>query len=171
MGRPFKYKRGALVAKLNGQERRILLQLCDEVERLLEEPDADAPQWARELGLGGVGQERPAPADPVVARLLPPGYDDDKQAGEFRRFTESDLRARKMSNAATVRDDLAGDPIVISDHEMAWLAFLADCRLILGTRLGVTEEDTMWPSLDPQKNLFVYLAYLQQELVETLQGE
>jgi hypothetical protein len=176
MGKPFKRKKGSrgdLVAKLSGQERRVLEHVCDDLTSLLGDPtpDPDAPEWARELGLSGMGEVRPTPTDPVVARLLPDAYSDPEQAGEFRRLTEAGLRASKLANVALVREQLAHDPIVITEDVQAWLAFLADARLALGTRLGVTEDDPMWPTLDPQRNLYLYLGYLQQSLVDVLMGE
>lgn len=172
MARPFKLKKGNLVARLNGQERRVLEYVCVELTATLSDPtpDADAPEWARELGLTGMGENRPAPKDPVVARLLPDAYADADEASEFRRLTEAGLRATKLAHVAVVREQLGDDPIVITDDVQAWLAFLADARLMLGTRLEVTEDDTMWPGLDPEKNLYLYLGYLQQSLVEEVMG-
>ena len=44
---------------------------------------------------------------PVLARLLPDAYRDDTEAaGEFRRFTEQDLRSGKVAAARTVLDTL-----------------------------------------------------------------
>ena len=173
MSRPFKRKKGAVVAKLDGNERRVLLHLCDEIVELLsDDSTSEAPQWARDLGLAGVGEQRETPTDPVVARLLPDAYEDAEQAGEFRRLTEAGLRAKKLSHVEVVRRDLEQDPpVVITDGVQQWLSFLADCRLVLGTRLGVTEDDLMWPGLNPQKNLYLYLAFLQQSLVDVLIGE
>lgn len=172
MGRPFKFKRGNLVARLSGQERRVLEFVCDELTLLLSDPtpDPDVPEWARELGLGGMGESRQAPQDPVVARLLPSAYEDPERASEFRRLTEAGLRATKLAHIAVVREQLQQDPMVITDDVRAWMAYLADARLMLGTRLEVTEDDPMLPSDDPEHNLYVYLGYLQQSLVEELMG-
>ena len=56
-------------------------------------------KWSRCSG-------RPAglpPEDPVLARLLPDAYRDDPEAaGEFRRYTEQDLRSGKVAAAQTV---------------------------------------------------------------------
>ena len=62
------------------------------------------------------------------------------------------------------------DPIVITDDVKAWLAFLADARLMLGTRLDVSEDDDLVPRGDPEFDLYLYLGYLQQSLVEELLG-
>lgn len=174
MGRPFKYKKGTLYARLSRQDRRALAYMCEEMTALLDDPTPDSavPQWAADLGLAGVGEARDTPSDPVVARLLPDAYADPKEASEFRRLTEASLRATKLRHIAVVRGQLDENPIVITDTTGSWLAFLADCRLALGTRLNVTDEDQpMWPGLDPQKNLYLYLGYLQQSLVEELMGE
>ena len=138
MAKPFKVKKGELVARLGGQERQVLAFVCDELTDLLADPvpPPEIPGWAQELGLSGVGDSRPTPDDPVVARLLPDAYDDPE-----------------------IRDDAR-----------AWLAFLADARLMLGTRLEVTEGDELVPTDDPEHNLYLYLGYLQQSLVEELMG-
>ena len=172
MAKPFKVKKGELVARIGGQERQVLAFVCDELTTLLDDPapPSDVPVWARDLGLSGLGQTRPAPDDPVVARLLPDAYDDPEEASEFRRLTESGLRATKLAHIALVRAQLDHDPIIITDDTRAWLAFLADARLMLGTRLGVTEDDGLEPTDDPEHNLYLYLGYLQQSLVEELMG-
>ncbi|MCU0280169.1 MAG: DUF2017 domain-containing protein, partial [Candidatus Nanopelagicales bacterium] len=112
MGKPFKIKRGNVVARLSGQERAVLVFVCDELTLLLADPapDPDVPDWARELGLSGVGEDRATPHDPVVARLLPNAYEDPERASEFRRLTEAGLRATKLANIARVREQLAEDP-------------------------------------------------------------
>jgi len=172
MAKPFKVKKGELVARLGGQERQVLAFVCDELTDLLADPDPppEIPAWAKELGLSGVGDSRPTPDDPVVARLLPDAYDDPEQASEFRRLTEAGLRATKLAHVAVVREQLDHDPIIITDDARAWLAFLADARLMLGTRLDVTEDDELVPTDDPEHNLYLYLGYLQQSLVEELMG-
>lgn len=172
MAKPFKVKKGELVARLGGQERQVLAFVCDELTDLLADPvpPPEIPGWAQELGLSGVGDSRPTPDDPVVARLLPDAYDDPEQASEFRRLTEAGLRATKLAHVALVREQLERDPIVITDDARAWLAFLADARLMLGTRLEVTEDDELVPTDDPEHNLYLYLGYLQQSLVEELMG-
>lgn len=172
MAKPFKFKKGQLVARLSDQECRVLEFVCDELMLLLADPapDSDVPDWARELGLSGMGESRAAPVDPVVARLLPSAYEDPERAAEFRQLTEAGLRATKLGHISVVREQLRDDPIVITDHVRAWLAFLADARLMIGTRLDVSEDDPMLPGDDPEHNLYVYLGYLQQSLVEELMG-
>lgn len=130
-----------------------------------------------------------APDDPVLARLFPTAYpDDDEAAGEFRRFTESGLRTRKVAHASAILDALedAGLPDE-SDDELtidveldrsaarSWMTALADIRLALATRLGVEEDDEeRWLELaedDPARQVYAiyhWLAFVQETLVESL---
>jgi hypothetical protein len=172
MGKPFKAKRGRVVVRLSEPERQVLQFICDELTLVLADPDpdTDVPQWAAELGLTGLGERRPAPDDPVAARLLPDAYADPERASEFRSLTEAGLRATKLSHIAAVRSALVHESVEITDTTRAWMAFLADARLMLGTRLEITEDDQMLPTDDPEYNIYLYLGYLQQTLVEELMG-
>lgn len=129
------------------------------------------------------------PEDPVLARLLPDAYlDDDESAGEFRRFTESALRNRKVVNASVIVDTLdeAGLPDEPEDDinidveldqpsATAWMTALTDIRLALATRLGVEEDDEeRWialPEDDPARQVYAiyhWAGFLQETLVESL---
>lgn len=137
--------------------------------------------------LGGpVG--RPAGADPLVcaediedpalARLLPDGYTDDPEAArEFRELTEGSLRAHKSETAQRVLDSLPlqGGPVCLDEETTrAWLSALNDIRLVIGTRLGVTEE-TDYPDPDdpatPGYELYRWLTIVQELLVDAAIGE
>lgn len=122
---------------------------------------------------------RAKPDDPALARLFPDAYPDDPEAAsDFRRYTEGDLRARKVDAASVAARTLhAGGGRVELDPEQAqaWLGVLNDLRLTLGTRLEVTEEhEEVFGRLsddDPRKQLwYIYdwLSFLQQSLVEAL---
>jgi hypothetical protein len=61
------------------------------------------------------------------------------------------------------------------EQAVAWLSAMNDLRLVLGTRLDVTEdtyeedidqEDPRFPSLA----MYSYLGFLQEQLVEALAG-
>ena len=129
-------------------------------------------------GLLGAGPDTP-PEDPVLARLLPDAYADDTEAaGEFRRYTEPDLRSGKVAAARTVLDTLPpeGGRVELSGEDaQAWLRALNDVRLALGVRLSITEDyDSRHADLDPadprSAYLWVYdwLTYLQETLVRAL---
>ncbi|HSV68019.1 MAG TPA: DUF2017 domain-containing protein [Mycobacteriales bacterium] len=128
-------------------------------------------------GVGPVGVPDGQPVDPALARLLPDGYrDDPDSAGEFRRLTESSLRRHKSETAQRVLDTLpaAGGRVCLDgDTTRAWLSALNDVRLVIGTRLDVT-EDMDAPEPDdpaaPGYELYRWLTLLQELLVEATVG-
>ena len=91
----------------------------------------------------------------MLPRLFPTAYPDDEEAaGDFRRYTEGDLRDGKAAAAAAVIDTLeeAGLPAepedgLFIDVELdgqtaaTWLRSFTDMRLALATRLGVEDDD------------------------------
>ena len=86
-----------------------------------------------------------APEDPALARLLPDAYGDDDPtpSREFRRYTDADLRARKRADAEVGRADAARgrrQAAARPRRGRRWLGLLNDLRLVLGTRLEVTED-------------------------------
>jgi Domain of unknown function (DUF2017) len=129
--------------------------------------------------LGGfVGAPIGADGDPALARLLPDGYtDDDAAAREFRELTEGSLRAHKSETAQRVLDSLppGGGPVCLDqDATRAWLSALNDVRLVIGTRLDVTEETDLPDPADPAApgyELYRWLTLLQELLVEATIGE
>jgi len=128
-----------------------------------------------------LGQTGPAtpPDDPVLARLLPDAYPDDiEAAGDFRRFTEQELRNGKAAAARTVLATLPeeGGRVRLSEEEgQVWLRALNDVRLALGVRLSITEDfEARAADLDPadprSAYIWVYdwLTFLQETLVHAL---
>jgi hypothetical protein len=124
------------------------------------------------------GSEGP-PDDPAIARLLPDGYRDDPEAaGEFRRYTEQELRSGKVAAAATVLATLPGEGgrVRLRRNEAeVWVRALNDVRLALGVRLGITEdyehELTDEPGTDPRSaylQVYDWLSFLQETLVRAL---
>jgi hypothetical protein len=128
------------------------------------------------------------PEDPVLLRLLPDAYRDDSDAaGEFRRLTEADLRATKRSGLSQIVTDLstAGVPHrsgirleLDDDAAAAWLPGLTDVRLVVGTRIGVTEDmDDERASLSVDSPRYAeiatydWLSWLQDAMVRALTGD
>jgi hypothetical protein len=127
----------------------------------------------------GLSDSTAAPEDPVLARLLPDAYRDDPEAaGDFRRYTEQDLRSGKVAAARTVLATLpesGGRVLLSADDAQVWLRALNDVRLALGVRLSVTEDfEQRMASLDPDDPRAAYfwvydwLTYLQETLVRAL---
>ena len=172
----FSRKRSGLVeARLERIEAEVLLAVVSDLLDLLgESEEQDADPLAALVGLPP-GEVR-APTDPALARLLPDAYGDDEQAAtEFRRYTESDLRAGKRANAGAMLATLAplagtgGRLPLDRDGCDAWLGCLNDLRLVLGTRLEVTEETELEPDSDDPRaqalQIYSWLGWLQESLL------
>jgi hypothetical protein len=112
------------------------------------------------------------PEDPDLRRLFPPAHADREREEQYRSLVADELLAGRSKALATMRETLEQhtlDP----DEADAWLRALNDLRLVLGTRLDVSEEID-WEAVDLQdprgRDLAVYgyLSWLQEQLVEAL---
>ncbi len=152
----------------SSQEAHVLINLTEQLLELLAEGDGQSHQVDPLLHLVGISSADTLPDDPVLRRLLPNAYDDERAAGEFRRYTEHGLREKKKAHALTIYEALlpqdeewSGDTpldkgsIEISFPEsdaMAWLGGLNDLRLALAVRLGIgTEKCSPTPAEQHQK--------------------
>jgi hypothetical protein len=171
-------RRGQVTMTLDEVDARILRHILGEMLELLgpEESVEDEDPLAAAVG---IGTHTSPPADSALARLFPDGYTDDPEASaDFRRYTEPGLRDAKRAAARTALatlDELNAKRVLTPDEQEAWLRALNDTRLVLGERLGITEDwDEMVAGLvddDPRLPLFlVYdrLTYLQEMLVQSL---
>jgi hypothetical protein len=172
----FTRHKGRIRAEPDAVEVQILRQLAEELLGLVEEPAVSDDPLAALVGMPP-GDVHP-PDDPVLSRLLPDAYrDDPAAAGDFRRYTDADLRAGKRANAKTVLASLPADGAKMTldrDQADAWLGCLNDLRLALGTALGVTEETNPedYDEDDPAYSaLHVYgwLGWLQESLLSCLE--
>jgi hypothetical protein len=174
----FTRDRRGLRADPDELEAGLLRRLAEDLLVLLGDEPADPPEDPLEALLGTRG-DTALPEDPALARLLPDAYaDDDPDASrEFRRYTEGDLRAGKRADAGTVLATLAaadgGRLTLDRDQAAAWLGCLNDLRLVLGTRLEVTEDldpDDLDQDDPRSQALAVYgwLGWLQESLLSVL---
>jgi Domain of unknown function (DUF2017) len=141
--RGFRRVRGEVRIRLADGERRVLHDLFTEVYDLLEDPAAPADDDPL-AELVGIGTAVRPPDDPALARLLPDAHKDDPQASaEFRRYTESGLRARKRQGLKVALRTLDhGTLLRLGDAEAgAWLVALTDVRLVLAERIGLRTDD------------------------------
>ena len=173
----FVWSRGRLEARLEPIEAQVLQSLAVDLLELLGPQDA-AEQDPLEALVGLQSGPVARPTDPALARLLPDAYrDDDEAAGEFRRFTEQSLRSGKRAQAEALRRSLApyvkGRRIPLERQLAdAWLGCLNDLRLVLGTRLEVTEETELDPARDDPRaealSLYGWLGWVQESLLAAL---
>lgn len=112
------------------------------------------------------------PDDPAVRRLFPPAHADRESEEQYRSLVRDQLVSGRSSALATMRDTL-GRKTLSRDEADAWLRALNDLRLVLGTRLDVS-ENLDFEDLDPQEPrgrdlaVYAYLSWLLEQLVEAL---
>ncbi len=81
-------------------------------------------------------------SDPAMARLFPPAYADDPIRNlEYERFAGDDLTAGRLAALDRMEATIDADRLT-EDDVLAWLSVCNDLRLVLGTRLDITEETT-----------------------------
>jgi hypothetical protein len=106
--------------------------------------------------------------DPSLRRLFPPAYREDaEQEAEYQRLTREDLRERHTA----ALDVMSGtvDATELDEEQLTgWLSAINDLRLVLGTRLDVNEDDIAGDT--PPHELYRYLSYLEEMVVEALAG-
>jgi uncharacterized protein DUF2017 len=138
---------GGVRLELDAEERALLADIGEELRALLD-GEAD---------------------DPSLRRLYPPAHEDEQLEREFRELTRSQLTAGRERAIETL-ERTAGNELLTAEEADAWLRALNDLRLVLGTRLDVT-EDYDWDALDaetpraPELALYAYLSWLQEQLV------
>ncbi len=108
--------------------------------------------------------------DAALRRLFPPAYGDDEEAeSEYRSLVHDELLDGRLRALRVVEETLGANRLS-EDEAEAWLRALNDLRLVLGTRLDVSEE-TYTADFDPRDRdlvVFAYLSWLQEQLVEVV---
>jgi Domain of unknown function (DUF2017) len=131
------------------EERRLLRQVILEVSLLLEQP-----------------------VDPSMRRLFPRAHEDDELERQFQDLAGDQLASGRRRALETMGETADRETLTPEEAD-AWLRALNDARLVLGTRLDVT-EDLDWDEVgedhpDAQElALYAYLSWLQEQLVEAL---
>ena len=138
---------------LSTRMRDLLVELCQQSRALLEAEDPSS--------------------DPAVARLFPPAYENDPLRNlEFETTLGSAPKTGKLEAIDTM--ERTAHASSLSEEELlAWVGVINDLRLVLGTRIDITEEatDEDFPPDDPRHDTYrVYqmLGWLLQEMLEAL---
>ena len=153
MPRPFRRRGGRFAVSLSDQERTLLTEVCRQSRELLEAEDPSS--------------------DPAVARLFPPAYQDDPlQNLEFEQAVGEAPRNGKLAAIATV-ERTARAAELSEDELLAWMGVVNDARLVLGTRIEITEQATErdFPPDHPHHETFgiyVYLTWLEDRMIRAL---
>ena len=111
-----------------------------------------------------------ASAEPAFKRLFPVAYaQDPEHEAEYRALVGDELTATRIGHVDTVLTTL--DASTLSEEQVfAWMGAVNDLRLVLGTRLDVSEETDL--DVDPSHPdaaafaLYAYLGWLLELLVE-----
>jgi hypothetical protein len=142
-------KKGGYRLDLPSAERDVVRRLLPQLRELLLEPEPD----------------------PRVQRLFPVAHPDDAGAqAEFEELVRDDLVASRLASIDQVEATL--DATELDDDQlMAWLQAINSVRLVLGTILDVSEEDSGRDvdDDDPEAGtwaLYGYLSFLLDQLVE-----
>ena len=153
--------------KLTGPHDARCLAFTDVERNLLTEVFAAVAQEIR-------GSER---TDPVTERLFPAAYEDAGLAAEFRGLTETDLRDERMERLERTAREVeatAGQVPLSQASADRWIRVLNDTRLVLGTRLGVTDDyDHDFGPQDAdaaEKSVYLWLTAVQDAIVTELLG-
>ena len=119
--------------------------------------------------------------DPAAQRLFPQARLDpsEEEAEEWTAMVHPDLLRQRLDALELVTGSLGRatdnnewrEIALTPDDIQAWLGVLNDTRLVLGTRLGVTEEE---PDIDPDAPearsyaIYYWLTHLQGDLIDML---
>ncbi len=105
--------------------------------------------------------------DQSLERLYPPAYlGDSKLNAEYQDLVHDDLLREKLESI-DVLESTIWLAFVELEAFFAWMSVINSLRLVLGTRLNVSEEDEFdFEQIDnPEQTLFVWLAMLLDEAV------
>ncbi len=118
--------------------------------------------------------------DPSLHRLFPTAYPNDPEmdAG-YQALVRDELLEKRFASLDVLEATLeaSADRRELSGDELgAWMRSLNDLRLVLGTRLDVSEEDDVG-TIDPDDpdapawSIYHYLAMLVTFIVDALAGD
>lgn len=145
-------RKGGIEVKLPDVERDFLRSLAPEMRELFGTTD-----------------------DPALERLFPKAYADDEQRNaEYRLLAGTELMESHLA-ALEALESSADANRLDEDQAYSWMRAINEVRLVLGTRLDVSEEGHERPheADDPRLPAFAaydYLSQLQAELVDALGG-
>jgi hypothetical protein len=139
---------GSYRLRLAPSERELLRALTGELEHLLDTPE-----------------------NPELWRLFPTVSEDAETQDEYSRLVGNDLLDGRRRALGTIRET-AGRDRLTSEEAESWLTGLNALRLLLGTRLDVSEDEPL--HLNPsdarahETAVYLYLSWLQEQLVDAM---
>ena len=141
---------GTFQLKLTDEERDLVASLAEQLRELLL---SDQPEG--------------------VERLFPPGYsNDEERETEYRLITHDELLEKRLASVDVLEQTVTQTSLT-EEQLTAWMGAINDLRLVLGTRLDVTEDMERVAIDDPRAPalaVYQYLTYLLSEIVQALSG-
>jgi Domain of unknown function (DUF2017) len=150
---PFFEKKGdRFSVRLGKHERNLLVELVRQSRTLLETEDPSS--------------------DPAVARLFPAAYRDDPLRNlEYETGLGGAPRSGKLQALDTV-ERTANARALSEEDFLTWMGVVNDLRLVLGTRIEVTEESTEEDfaagGARDAYHVYQFLGWVQQEMLFAL---
>jgi hypothetical protein len=116
------------------------------------------------------------PNEPMTRRLFPPAYAGDDEGGaerDYRKLVDEALVNHHREDFTLMAQTAQSD--ILTESELtAWLSAVGSLRLVLGTRLDVS-EDMVAPDPEdptaPEYALYELLGQLQFLMIEVLAAE
>ena len=149
MNKPIRRSEAGFGLELSPPERELLRSLGPQMRDLLSSDDA------------------------ILGRIFPVAYpDDEDRETEYRLLARDDLRSSHISAIETL--ERTADAEQLDEASLlGWMRAINDVRLVLGTRLDVSEDGGGRPHEpdDPRVSAFAvydYLTWLQGEIVGVL---
>lgn len=141
---------------LDPEVRMAIDGLLDQVDSLLDTPDS-----------------------PLMSRLQPPAYNEDPERDlAYQLLAGEELRTARREAFATVKRIHAQDRAT-EDDLWVWVRALNALRLVLGTALGIQDDDDEAPDLDALDDddpalgmwqIYGIAGLVQYEIIEALGG-
>ena len=113
--------------------------------------------------------------DPSLRRLRPPAHADDPELErQYRELVGDELDRGRLRSISLMAETVDAERLD-EEHMAAWLHAVNDLRLVIGTRLDVTEDlyEEGLPEDDPRSPTFAvyaYLGWLQEQVVDAMGG-
>jgi hypothetical protein len=139
---------GTFHVRISDDERDLIASLAGQLRELLTSGETDGTE-----------------------RLFPPGYaNDPDREQEYQQLTHDELLTKRLASVDIV-EQTVNEASLSEDQLGAWMGAVNDLRLVLGTRLDVSEDMDDIALDDPRAPAFAvyhYLTHLLGEIVFAL---
>ncbi len=140
---------------IDDDARVLLVRLLDELKTLLTSDENDATR-------------------PLLHRLFPPAFQDDPdKEAEYQRLMREELVASRVAAVDSVSRLIGPDgPELLTETEtMAFMQSVNAIRLVLGTMLDITDDESADGADEedsPEHHLYAYLGWILEWTVRSL---